>query len=439
MDSEHHPVSCAQKRLWIVDRLYPDSAAYVVPLTYRINGALDIALLERSLSEVVRRHEVLRSVYRVRSGVLRQFVRPAEPVRLTVVDVSAHEDPHAEAQRLAVAEARRPFDLGSDPVIRPLLLRLAPERHRLCLTLHHIACDGWSLQVLEKELSACYRSWQAGTAPDLPVLHEQYRDFAAWQAAQLADSALRPALGYWLKRLAGLPAPATVRTDHPRPDVQSFAGSHVRFVIEPSVAERVGLLARACRATPFTVLLAAFAVLAHGQGCGTEAVIGTPVTARQQESHYRLIGMFVNSVVQRLEVPATLAFRELVHRARDESRNAIAHQALPFETLVEELNPVRDAGFNPVFQLMLSYQDADLAGAGLVLPGCEVDSEHGDTSTAKVDLSLGITRKQGRLIGRLEYSSALFTAASAQRLAERFQTLLSTATADPQRSIGSLG
>ncbi|WP_406411662.1 condensation domain-containing protein [Streptomyces sp. NBC_01614] len=431
--TDDRAVSRAQQRLWILDRLGPGSAAYIVPLIHRIDGDLDVALLERSLTEVVRRHEVLRTVYRLRSRALRQVVRPAELVRVPVLDISDHEDPQAEAERLTATEARRPFDLGADSMIRPLLLRLAPDRHRLCLTLHHIACDGWSLHILHSELSACYRSWHAGTVPELPPLREQYADFAEEQAAQLGGPSLQPASDYWRKRLADVPASVTIPPDLPRPSTRSFAGGHVRFAVERSVGTRINALARACRATPFTVFLAAFAALVRLRGGGSEAVIGTPVTNRQRESHQRLIGMFVNTAVLRLEVPEGVTFQELVHRARDESRKAIVHQALPFEMLVEELNPVRDPAFNPLFQLMLGYQEGELPG--LVLPGCQTTADYGDTSTAKLDVSLSITHAAGHYSGRLEYSSDLFKAASAHSLAEQFQALLASATADPLQSL----
>ncbi|MGW1895280.1 condensation domain-containing protein [Streptomyces sp. NPDC002004] len=434
--TDDREVSPAQRSVWVLDRLCAGTAAYTIPLIYRLHGEPDVVALERSLSEVVRRHDVLRTVYRVRSGVLRQLVRPAEPVRIGVVDVSGHEDPLAEAQRLATEEGRRPFDLARHLMIRPLLLRLSPRCHLLCLTLHHIACDGGSLHVLESELSACYRSWCEGVPPELPPLPEQYADFAERQASRLAEPSLCRAVDYWRKRLADVPSPATLPADRPRPAVQGFAGGHVRFRIEPPVAERIGLLARACRATPFAVLLAAFAALIHVRGGAAEAVIGTPVTSRHEESDYRLIGMFANTVVHRVDMSRAPAFRELVHRARDESRNVMAHRDVPFDVLVEELNPVRDPGFNPLFQLMLAYQDAE--GSGLILPGCEVDREFGDTATAKVDLSLSISRDEDSYSGRLEYNSELFEAVTARGVAEQFRTLLTIATADSQIGIGAL-
>ena len=323
-------------------------------------------------------------------------------------------------------------------MIRALLVRAAPVRHLLCLSLHHIACDGWSLRLLEDELSACYRARLAGRPADLPPLPEQYGDFAEWQQARLADPALRPVRDHWRKHLAGIPAPATIRTDRPRPAVWSFAGGHVRFRIGPETAERVRLLARAAATTPYTVLLAAFALLAREHGApGPDVVIGTPVAGRTRESHYRLIGLFQNTVVQRVRVPDRTAFRDLVRLAQEESRTAIANQALPFDVLVEELNPVRDPGLNPVFQLMFSYEEDE--PGGLTLPGCEVGRTFGDTRTAKVDLTLGVARDGPGYTGRLEYSTDLFTAETARRIAGRFRVLLETATADPFRVLGSVG
>ncbi|MFB9835582.1 condensation domain-containing protein [Actinoallomurus acaciae] len=427
-----HPLSHAQRRLWILDRFHPASSAYVVPLVYRIDGPLDAAVLERALSEVVRRHEVLRTVYRTVSGVPRQFVRPAEPVRIAV-EAPARD---AEADRLVAREARRPFDLTVDPMIRALLLRLAPDRHRLCLTLHHIACDGWSLDLLERELSACYGAWLTGGEPELPPLTEQYADFAAGQAAGLDDEPTLRALDHFLNRLAGAPVRSALRTDHPRPATLDLAGGHLEFAVAPEVARRVGELARACGATPFAVLLAAFLVLVRGHGAGPEVVVGSPVISRPRESLRHLIGPFGNVVVQRFELSDAPAFRELVERARDESRAAFAHHDLPFDRLVEELNPPRDPAYHPIFQLMFGHHER--GSAGLALPRCRVRMTVGETSTAKFDLSLNLTSARGRLSARLEYRTGLFERETARALGERFRAVLTAAVEDPEQSVGDL-
>ncbi|MFI1814347.1 condensation domain-containing protein [Streptomyces sp. NPDC020422] len=431
-----HPVSFAQKRLWILDRLYPECPAYTVPVVYRIDGEPDVAALEAALSELVRRHEVLRTGYRMARGALRQSVRPAEPVAIGRVDLTGHEDAAAEAERRAAAAARRPFDLRGGEVLRPLLITTSATRHLLCLTLHHIVCDGWSLALLESELSACYEAFRAGRKSGLPPLTEQYADFARWQGDRVASAALDRSRAYWRKHLAGVPALAGIPSDRPRPAVWSFAGAHVSFELGPEAVARVDLLARACGTTPYAVMLAAFAALVREEGGGPEVVVGAPVALRERESHFALVGMFGNTVVQRLDVPNGSPFRELVLRARDESRAALSHQALPFELLVEELNPARDPGANPLFQLMFSYQPAQ--APGLRLEGCRVVREFGDTRTAKVDLSLSLTRDGAGCTGRLEYSSDLFEDSTARRLAARYVTLLAGAAAEPLRPIGPM-
>ncbi|MEV0124007.1 condensation domain-containing protein [Streptomyces sp. NPDC050703] len=437
--SSDHPCSHAQRKLWILDRFHPGSAVYAVPLVYRVEGGLDGTALDRALSEVVRRHEVLRTAYRLRAGAVRQVVRPAEAVRVPVVDVSGHADPDAEARRRAEAEGRRPFDLAAGPVIRPLLLRTAADRHLLCLTLHHIACDGWSLGILEHELSVCYRAALRREPSGLRPLDEQYADYAAWEAGLLTRARTGPLVEHWRAHLAGIPAPATLPADHERPAVHRVSGGHVGFTVEPEVADRVVTLARTCRATPFAVLLAAFAALVRLRGGGTDVVVGAPVTSRRRESHHRMIGMFVDTLVHRVDVSGRPAFTDLVHRARDESRRALAHRAVPFDLLVEELKPPRDPGFNPVFQLMLGYQEVtreEGEGRGLTLPGCDVRREFGDTATAKADLSLTVTRSGRDLSGRLEYATGLFEAATARDIAGQFRALLAAGTADPRLTPG---
>ncbi|WP_406161738.1 condensation domain-containing protein [Streptomyces canus] len=430
-----HPASYAQKRLWILDRLYPGTPAYTIPVVYRIDGEPDVRALEGALTELVRRHEVLRTGFRMAKGTLRQVIRPAQPVWVPRVDLTGHADRAAETELLA-DEARRPFDLSGGEVLRPLLLTTAPDRHLLCLTLHHIVCDGWSLTVLEDELSFLYEALTDGRTPELPPLTEQYADFARWQAHQIADTALARVRDYWTEHLAGVPALASIPSDRPRPAVWSFAGAHVSFTVGPEVVSQVGLLARACGTTPYAVMLAAFAALVREEGGGPEVVVGAPVALRERESQFALIGMFGNMVVQRLDVPDGTSFRDLVLRVRDESRAALAHQVLPFELLVEELNPARNPGANPLFQLMFTYQPA--AAPGLRLEGCRVAREFGDTKTAKVDMSLSLARDGAGCTGRLEYSKDLFEETTAGRLAARFVTLLAGASAEPLRPIGPM-
>lgn len=436
MAERHYPLSYPQQRLWFLDQLDAANAVYVVPLIYRISGRLELAALEHALTEVTARHQALRTVFRPVDGVPRQFIQPAGPVSIPVQDVSQSADPATAARALAGQEARRPFRLEEDLLIRPLLIRLAPGEQWLCLTLHHIACDGWSLHLLDAELSEFYRSFLAGEPASLPPLPLQYADLAERQVEQLAGQALDTLTRYWRERLDGAPALASLPADYPRPVSQSHAGDHLDFRIDAATTEQVSALARATAATPFAVLLAAFAALVHAHTGTTDVIVGSPVANRPLAGMQPLIGFFANTIVQRIDVSGEPTFTELVTRARDESRAALAHSELPFEKLVEELRPRRDPAHNPLFQLMLSYQEAE--PAGLMLPGCQVIMVPGDTSTAKFDLTVSITRSERQLAVRLEYSTALFAEQTARDLAEQFVTVLTAAAASPGTRISRL-
>ncbi|MFI1195237.1 MupA/Atu3671 family FMN-dependent luciferase-like monooxygenase [Micromonospora sp. NPDC020750] len=421
-----HPLSYPQQRLWFLDQLSPDNPVYNIPLGYRIRGPLDVDALHRALTTVVRRHEALRTVFRAVDGQPRQVVLPPTETPLTVHDVA---DP-AEAAALAGAEARTRFDLVDGPVLRATLLRLGPEDHRLCLTVHHIVCDGWSLAVLERELTAAYTGREL---PDLPV---QYADFAEWQHTHLTGATLDRLVDHWRDRLADVPLLASLPTDRPRPPTQTYRGAHLDLSFEHDVSDAVTALARQVAATPFAVLLAAFAVVVRAHTGTAQVVVGSPVAGRQRPEIQPLIGFFANTLVQRIDLTGAPTFRQLVERTRDETRDALAHQDLPFEKLVEELHPSRDLAHNPLFQVLFSYHDTD--AVGLDLPGCAVTPVPGDTATAKFDLTLSLTRRGTDLTGRLEYSTDLFDPDSAERMAARFRQVLAAALADPDGPVGRL-
>ena len=431
-----YPLSYPQQRLWFIDQLEPGNPVYVVPLAYQVNGPLDIRALETALTGLVRRHHVLRTVFWLEGEVPRQSVRPAETVTLPVLDVSGHEDPVAAARQACQDEARTPIRLDQDLMIRPLLVRVAHEQHWLCLTMHHIACDGPSLGLLGADLAQLYRIAATGIEPDLPELPVQYGDFAERQAARLTGEPLNEALGYWRERLAGLPALSALPTDRPRPPVQSYAGDHVDIDLGADLVPLAADVAREAGATPFAVLLAAFAVLVHAYTGSAEVVVGSPVSGRVDADVQRLIGFFTNTVVQRVDVSGRPSFAELVGRARDESRAAVANQDLPFEKLVEELHPSRDPAYNPIFQLMFSYHEGD--EDSIDLPGATVRMVPGDTATAKFDMTLSITRAAGRLSGRLEFATDLFDRASAEEFAQHYRAVLTAALADPTVPISAI-
>jgi hypothetical protein len=367
------------------------------------------------------------------AGVPQQFVQPAEPLRIPITDLSSHPNPQAEADLLAEQEARWPFDLAWDLMIQPLLVRLAPDEHRLFLTLHHIACDDWSLNVLESELSTCYQAYLEGQDPDLPPLTEQYTDFAEQQSAQFAAESPHELLAYWRERLADVPALVSLPTDQPRPPVLGHAGAYVNVDIDPVTAMKTNGLARAYGTTPFAVFLAVFASLVQTHSGRPEVIVGSPVANRPRRSLETLIGLFSNTIVLRIDVSNGLTFRELVARTRDESLSAVANQELPFEKLVEELRRHRSLAHNPIFQLMLSYHDEKLGQ--LTLPACRVSATPGDTETSKLDMILSITHSEEQFSARLEYSTELFTKKTAQALGERFLMALSTAVNNPELTL----
>ena len=427
-----HELTHAQQRLWFLDQLAPGTAVYTIPLGFDVHGPLDQAALRLALTEVVRRHEVLRSVFPAGDGSPRQVVRPPGPVDVDLVEVPGPD----RLEDLARQEAQRPFDLASEPPLRALLLRSAPDEHRLLLTIHHIACDGWSVGVLCRELSELYRAFRAGQPASLPKLPVQYGDFAQWQLSQVRGGAFDADRAYWTRHLAGLPELAGLPVDHSRPAVPTYRGAEVTATLPAGTAARLRGVARTGRATPFAVALAAFAVLL-GRYCGaTEVVVGTPVAGRSRPEVADLIGFFTNTLVLRIDLAGDPAFDELVDRVRAEILAALAHQEVPFEQVVEDLQPQRDVSRNPLFQVLFNAYEDD--AATLDLAECEVEPRPGNTGTAKFDLSMSLSWSRDDLRTRLEYSSDLFHPDTAHRLAEQYRTLLLAAVAEPGRRIGDL-
>ncbi|HEX2204846.1 MAG TPA: MupA/Atu3671 family FMN-dependent luciferase-like monooxygenase, partial [Longimicrobium sp.] len=429
-------LSYPQRRLWFLDQLQPESAVYNVPLGYRIRGALDVDALEAALSELLRRHEGLRSAFRSEGGEARAVVRPAAPLPLPVDDLRGEAEPRARAEEIARAEAQRPFDLASGPLVRARLLRIADEEHKLLLTLHHIVCDGPSVEVLEREVAALYAAFRRGEPSPLPPLPIQYTDFADWQTRTLRGTELDDLLAFWKARLQGVMELSGLPTDHPRPPVQSYRGAHVGFELPRGAVERLERLARREGATPFAALLALFAAFLQRYTGEDEVVVGTPVANRVRPELEGLVGFFANTLVLRAHLADDPPFAELVRRMGAEVRAAVAHQELPFEKLVEELHPDRDLARNPLFQVLFSYREAP--PEGLALPGAKVEPVVGDSGTAKFDLTLSLTRSAGALDARLEYGTDLFDRSTATRMAAQLRTLLEGAVDDPQARVSSL-
>ncbi|HEV2147889.1 MAG TPA: amino acid adenylation domain-containing protein, partial [Longimicrobiaceae bacterium] len=433
---EAAPLSFAQQRLWAIQELDPGSPAYNEPEALPIGGALDLPALERSLTEIVRRHEVLRSVFVLEDGEPVQRVRPAPALRLPVVDLSgaAPEARPGIARRLAREEAARPFDLGRDLLLRATLVRLRPEEHVLLLTTHHAAWDGWSQGVFTRELSVLYAAFTRGAPSPLPELPVQYADYAAWQRERIRGERLEAELGYWRGRVAGAPTLLELPVDHPRPPVQTAPAGHEPVPLAGPLAAGVLELARAEGTTPFVVLLAAFhALLARHTG-QLDLLVGTPASSRSRPELEGLIGFFVNTLVVRADLSANPTFRELVRQVREAVLEAQQHQDLPLEVLVRELAPERDPSRNPLFQASFALQRGGSAaappGAGLAMGGPEAGG-----GMARFDLFLHLMETEGALGGHLEYRRDLFEPATVRGMAARFRTLLEAAVADPARRV----
>ncbi len=419
------PLSFAQERLWVLDRLQPGSAAYNIALALRAVGRLDTARLAAALAAVVRRHEVLRTVFAERDGVPVQVILPAAGLAMPAVDLGglAAGRRATEARRLAAEDAERPFDLARGPLFRALAVDLAPAESLVLLAMHHIAADGWSLGVLVEECQVLYAG---GELPELPF---QYADFALWQRRWLAGGVLAEQLAWWRQRLAGSPEAIALPADRPRPAVPSQRGADLPLDLPPALARRLGDLAAREGATPFMVLAAAlFAFLRRLTG-ERDLTLGVPIANRNRAETEALIGFFVNTLVLRADVGPEVTFGGLLRQVREASLGAFAHQDLPYEKLVDELRPGRDLSRPPLFQVALLLQNAPLPAAEL--GGVRLVAEELPGSIAKFDLSFAFVPDERGFTATLQYAADLFDATTARRLGRGFGILLASLLAAP--------
>lgn len=421
------PLSYAQRRLWFLEQLVPGSPSYNEASAIRLPTSVDAPALERSLNEIVRRHEALRTVFEAGGGeptqrVLRQF-----RIELPVIDLQPFAGPRreAEAQDFVRDQAARPFDLSRGPLLRAALLRFGPRDHVLALTMHHIVCDGWSIRIFFDELWRLYQAFARNLPSPLPDLPIQYADFASWQRDRLKGELLEEQLSFWKARLAGLPT-LDLPTDHPRPGVPSFRGGLQRIAIPPPVARRLRHLCEREGVTPFMTLLTAFQVLLHRYCNQDDIPVGCPVAGRNRPEVEQLIGFFVNTLVMRGDLSGDPSFREILRRARDMALPAYAHQDLPFERLVEELQPDRNPGRNPLFQVtfqMLSDGAAPAAG-----PTAPMDA---GSPAAKFDLQCDLWPHGDGIAGQLVYATDLFAPGTAEALARHFEIIAAVMAQSP--------
>ncbi|MEU5843665.1 non-ribosomal peptide synthase/polyketide synthase [Rhodococcus sp. NPDC047139] len=436
------PVSAAQQRLWFVDQLDPTSASYNLPVALRLHGRLDTAALAAAMTDVLGRHEALRTVYpATAAGPVQQIL----PVAALTPDLTATGPTDLRADIAAVAATG--FDVTVDPPLRMRLFRVADDEHVLVVVVHHIAADGASLAPLARDLVTAYAARAAGSVPDWAPLPLQYADYTLWFAALLGDlddptSRAARQLDYWRKALAGTPELPTLPTDRPRPAQQSFRGASLDFDLDATLYRRIRELAHAHTATEFMVVHAALAVLLARLSGSDDIVVGTPVAGRGHRHLDDLVGMFVNTVALRTAVPADATFAEFLTAVRDTDLAAFAHADLPYDRLVDAVLPGRSAAYSPLFQVMLAF--ADTTGAHLALPGLDVDIDEIDTHTTKFDLHLQVTAvadETGRtaaLHGTLSYATDLFEHPTAAAFAERLVRLLTTVTAEPATPVGDI-
>ncbi|WP_018223630.1 non-ribosomal peptide synthetase [Salinispora pacifica] len=434
-----HPASFGQQRLWFLDRLTGGVPVYNIPVAYRVHGPLDVAALRTALTTIVNRHGALRTTFDESGGEPVQVVRPTGEVDLTEVDLTSlpADRRDAEATRLVWEQSGQPFDLAGGPLMRVQVVRTGADRHHLAFCVHHIVFDAWSIGVLFGELEVAYAAVSTGTPAHLPDLPTQYADFAVWQRDRLAGDALRRQLDYWVEHLRGAPALLSLPTDRPRPPVRSYWGACHYFTVPASVTARVEEFNRDNGVTLFMTLLAAFqAVLSRHSG-QDDIVVGTPVAGREHPDLERLAGFFVNTLALRVSSAGRPSLRQLVARVREATLVGLGNAEVPFERVVEELQPDRSMSHAPIFQAQLILHNAP--NTAFRLTGCTVASLEVDSGTAKFDLTLAAeTASDGTLRLALEYDTDLFDASTIDRLARHLGTLLEAGVADPDLALARI-
>ncbi len=434
--TKNYRASFAQERLWFLDRLRPGDPAFLAPTLLRFDGQLDSDVLERSLREIVRRHDALRTTFPAPDGQPLQEVRSEVRLDFRRVDLRLAGGERGKSRReLLLAEARRPFDLARGPLVRALLLRVAEREHELLLMIHHIVYDALSVRVLADELKGLYEAFVGGQVPRLPELPLQYGEFAHLQRSSLDREELRSQIAYWVEKLEGVPR-LELPTDRPRPTVLATDGAKHRIVLSGELATGLAELGLGTGCTLFTVLLAAFQTLLLRYTAQTDVAVGVPISNRAIPGTEALIGFFVNSLVLRGELSGNPRFREVLGRLRETVLDAFEHAELPFELLIKELHPERDLGHNPLFQVMFNLQSAPVAR--VELPGVAFREIEFDPGTAVLDLTLTMTEAEGGLVATFEYRTDLFDAATIERMAEHWRSLLEGLVADPDQRLSEL-
>jgi amino acid adenylation domain-containing protein len=424
------PLSFGQQRFWFIDQWEPGNPAYNTAMAFRIDGSLDATVLDQTLTEIARRHATLRTTFAADGETPVQIIHPAGPVTARRIDFTAlsNDQKDVETSRLIVEEGSRPTDLVRGPIWRASLVQLEPSTHLLLLTVHHIVFDGWSTGVLLQEFATLYAAFTEGHGSPLPELTIQYADFAVWQRRRLQGELLTEQLRYWREQLRDLPT-LDFPTDHPRPPVQTFTGAVHEMHVPSNVVDALKSVSRREEATLFMTLLAAFQSLLHRYSGQHDIVVGTPIAGRTTVEVEALIGFFVNMLVVRTDASGDPTFRELLGRVKRVAFNAYAHQDIPFEKLVEELQPRRDPSRNPLFQVVFAFQNVPRPSPSF--NHLELTRIKTDRASTRFDLEVHLQEVEDGLRGRFVYNTALFESRTIARVTQHFRTLLDAIVTNP--------
>src|ERR1051325_8846022 len=437
-DFNAFPVSYAQQRLWFIDQLGLDSPAYNVAAALRLSGSLDVAALRGSINEVVRRHESLRTSFLSVGGQPAQVIAPDLVIALEAEEVEgeSQSERESEAEAEAEREGRRGFDLSRLPLLRVRLMRVGEGEHVLVMVTHHIVSDGWSMGVMVREIGALYEAYSKGEESPLEELAIQYADYAAWQREWLKGEELDRQMRYWKGQMEGAPAAMELPTDRVRPAAQTYRGAQATFAINKEVSERLRQVSRREGVTMFMLLLSGYKVLLMRQSGQEDVVVGTPIANRRRKEVEGLIGYLANTLVLRSKVRGEDGFRELLSEVKEVTLGGDEHQDVPFEKLVEELQPDRSLSYNPLFQVMFAFQNNPVSL--IRMPGLSVEISNITTGTSKVDLTLDLSDEPGGIKGHIEYATDLYDEATIERMKQHYLNVVQSVASDPRQPIAAI-
>ncbi|HET8913712.1 MAG TPA: condensation domain-containing protein, partial [Ktedonobacteraceae bacterium] len=432
------PLSSAQRRFWLLNRFAPAQGGYTVDKAVRVKGPLQVWALEKAFTEIQRRHESLRTTFELRDDDLCQIIHAPGEIRLHVEDLRqlCQSEQEEKIRSTAEAETFAPFDLTTGPLLRVRLLCVADDEHILLLAMHHIICDGWSIAILLNELGTLYEAFSSGRPSPLPELAIQYADFAVWQSQYLRGEEAKRQRSYWMRQLQGMPPSLSLRTDRPRSSIRSQRGEMESIVLPANISSTARSLARKYEATLSMVLLSAFNLLLFRYTHQQDFAVGSPIANRRRSETEELIGVFINTLVFRARLASHLRVHDLITQVRGTSLEAYANQDLPFEELVEDLNPERGLNEQPLFQVMFILRN-EPAGA-IKLPNLELTPLAHTNLSSPLDLDLSVHEIGDELSCWMLYDADLFDRSSIQQMLRHFRNIVVSMVRDNDQSIGAL-